>query len=199
MNQTFPFTVPSDLPNGDIIFAWTWFNREQQFFMNCAAVTITGGTGGNASGEAKSKGTSTSKTSPAIPTNLAPLESPTHISLVKRQSTIEVVSSENTNVFWDAIVGQTAWTDGGSGPASSSANPLVLACSIAVGTGSTDPAYLCSVTDPSITAIMPTSHPTAVTQPTSTPSLSSSILSSVISANQYVAGASGSVYTSGPG
>jgi len=40
-NQTFPFTVPADLPAGDAIFAWSWDNREQEFFMNCAAVTIT--------------------------------------------------------------------------------------------------------------------------------------------------------------
>ncbi|KAI9810758.1 MAG: hypothetical protein M1827_006096 [Pycnora praestabilis] len=46
--QVFPFTVPADLPTGDAVFAWTWFNREQEFNMNCAAVTITGGTGGAA-------------------------------------------------------------------------------------------------------------------------------------------------------
>jgi hypothetical protein len=86
LNQIFPFTVPSDLPNGDIIFAWTWFNREQQFFMNCAAVTITDGTGGNASDDAKSKGTSTSKTSPTIPTKQAPLASPIQTSLVEAVS-----------------------------------------------------------------------------------------------------------------
>lgn len=50
--------VPADVPAGDAIFAWsvelrstnakdhtltktrTWFNREQEFNMNCAAVTI---------------------------------------------------------------------------------------------------------------------------------------------------------------
>jgi hypothetical protein len=39
--QTFPFTVPTDLPEGETIFAWTWMNREQEFFMNCAVVDIT--------------------------------------------------------------------------------------------------------------------------------------------------------------
>ncbi|KAA6406585.1 MAG: hypothetical protein FRX48_09640 [Lasallia pustulata] len=38
--QTFEFMVPADVPAGDAIFAWTWFNREQEFNMNCAAVTI---------------------------------------------------------------------------------------------------------------------------------------------------------------
>lgn len=54
--QTFDFTVPADIPTGDVIFAWsvglesnkvkrltktrTWFNREKEFNMNCAAVTI---------------------------------------------------------------------------------------------------------------------------------------------------------------
>jgi hypothetical protein len=39
--QKFPFTVPSDLPAGEQIFAWTWMNREREFFMNCAVVNIT--------------------------------------------------------------------------------------------------------------------------------------------------------------
>ena len=39
--QTFDFTVPADIPAGDVVFAWTWFNREAEFNMNCAAITIT--------------------------------------------------------------------------------------------------------------------------------------------------------------
>lgn len=39
--QGFTFTVPHDLPAGVQLFAWTWFNREQEFNMNCAAVNIT--------------------------------------------------------------------------------------------------------------------------------------------------------------
>jgi hypothetical protein len=41
--QGFDFTVPADMPTGDAVFAWTWVNREAEFYMNCAAVTITGG------------------------------------------------------------------------------------------------------------------------------------------------------------
>ena len=41
--QVFDFTVPADIPAGDVVFAWTWVNREKEFNMNCAAVTITGG------------------------------------------------------------------------------------------------------------------------------------------------------------
>ncbi|KAF1986850.1 lytic polysaccharide monooxygenase [Aulographum hederae CBS 113979] len=41
--QTFDFTVPADLPAGEAVFAWTWINREEEFNMNCAAVTITNG------------------------------------------------------------------------------------------------------------------------------------------------------------
>ncbi|KAI9802147.1 MAG: hypothetical protein M1833_002068 [Piccolia ochrophora] len=41
--QNFKFTVPADMPNGEAVFAWTWYNREQEFNMNCAAVKITGG------------------------------------------------------------------------------------------------------------------------------------------------------------
>ena len=39
--QNFNFTVPADIPTGNVVFAWTWINREQEFNMNCAAVTIT--------------------------------------------------------------------------------------------------------------------------------------------------------------
>ncbi|KAM5355587.1 hypothetical protein ACJ41O_002233 [Fusarium nematophilum] len=42
---SFDFTVPSDTPSGEAIFAWTWFNQigNREMYMNCAAVTIGGG------------------------------------------------------------------------------------------------------------------------------------------------------------
>jgi hypothetical protein len=41
----FNFTIPSELPNGDLAMAWTWFNKvgNREMYMNCAPVTITGG------------------------------------------------------------------------------------------------------------------------------------------------------------
>lgn len=39
--QDFEFKVPRDIPAGVNIFAWIWYNREQEFNMNCAAVKIT--------------------------------------------------------------------------------------------------------------------------------------------------------------
>ena len=39
--QEFEFTVPEDLGTGVRVFAWVWYNREQEFNMNCAAVNIT--------------------------------------------------------------------------------------------------------------------------------------------------------------
>ncbi|KAL6858393.1 hypothetical protein J3F83DRAFT_750648 [Trichoderma novae-zelandiae] len=38
------FTVPTDAPSGDALFAWTWFNQigNREMYMNCAAVTIGG-------------------------------------------------------------------------------------------------------------------------------------------------------------
>nr|KMM72338.1 hypothetical protein CPAG_08635 [Coccidioides posadasii RMSCC 3488] len=39
--QTFQFKVPSDMPSGDHVFAWTWVNREQEFNMVCSSVTIS--------------------------------------------------------------------------------------------------------------------------------------------------------------
>ncbi|RSH76933.1 uncharacterized protein EHS24_003870 [Apiotrichum porosum] len=40
----FDFTVPSDAPSGDAVFAWTWFNNigNREMYMNCAHVTIAG-------------------------------------------------------------------------------------------------------------------------------------------------------------
>lgn len=44
---SFTFTVPKETKAGKALFAWTWLNRmgKREFYMNCAAVTITG-TGG---------------------------------------------------------------------------------------------------------------------------------------------------------
>ncbi|EKG12228.1 hypothetical protein MPH_10635 [Macrophomina phaseolina MS6] len=58
--QNFDLTIPDDLPAGEAVFAWTWINREQEFTMNCAAVTITnhddsdGGDGASSSAAAPS-------------------------------------------------------------------------------------------------------------------------------------------------
>ncbi|KAF1812727.1 hypothetical protein P152DRAFT_482190 [Eremomyces bilateralis CBS 781.70] len=43
--NAFDFTIPPGVKNGDAIFAWTWFNNlgEREMYMNCAAVSITGG------------------------------------------------------------------------------------------------------------------------------------------------------------
>lgn len=45
------FDVPSDIPGGDVILAWTWNNRigNREFYMQCAPVKLTG-TGGNKEG-----------------------------------------------------------------------------------------------------------------------------------------------------
>lgn len=39
--QAFALTVPHDLPAGVQLFAWIWYNREQELNMDCAAVNIT--------------------------------------------------------------------------------------------------------------------------------------------------------------
>jgi len=66
--QTFPFTVPADLPPGTQVFAWIWYNREQELNMNCAAVDITpaaaanppGGGGGGYHGSPAARAVSSS-------------------------------------------------------------------------------------------------------------------------------------------
>ncbi|RSL71672.1 hypothetical protein CEP53_001420 [Fusarium sp. AF-6] len=42
---SYDFKVPADTPSGEAIFAWTWFNQigNREMYMNCAAVTIGGG------------------------------------------------------------------------------------------------------------------------------------------------------------
>lgn len=41
----FDFEIPSDAPTGDVLLAWSWHNAvgNREMYMNCAAVTITGG------------------------------------------------------------------------------------------------------------------------------------------------------------
>ncbi|GAB1315453.1 hypothetical protein MFIFM68171_05663 [Madurella fahalii] len=43
--RQFDIPIPKDLPNGNATFAWTWFNKigNREVYMNCAPVTITGG------------------------------------------------------------------------------------------------------------------------------------------------------------
>ncbi|KAM0255010.1 hypothetical protein ACHAQJ_006238 [Trichoderma viride] len=44
LKPTWTFTLPDDTPDGDAIFAWTWFNKigNREMYMNCAHVTIEG-------------------------------------------------------------------------------------------------------------------------------------------------------------
>ncbi|KAI9781102.1 MAG: hypothetical protein M1816_002573 [Peltula sp. TS41687] len=43
--STYNFQIPADLPTGEATIAWTWFNKvgNREMYMNCAPVTITGG------------------------------------------------------------------------------------------------------------------------------------------------------------
>ncbi|KAK0639434.1 hypothetical protein B0T16DRAFT_395167 [Cercophora newfieldiana] len=45
LNSNYDFTIPSDAQAGQAIFAWTWFNQigNREMYMNCAPVTIGGG------------------------------------------------------------------------------------------------------------------------------------------------------------
>jgi len=47
VNQDFTFDIPKEVKNGDAILAWTWFNNvgNREMYMNCAKVSLTGGTG----------------------------------------------------------------------------------------------------------------------------------------------------------
>jgi hypothetical protein len=41
----YQFTLPNDTPSGEALFAWSWVNKvgNREFYMNCAPVTVTGG------------------------------------------------------------------------------------------------------------------------------------------------------------
>ncbi|KAI1354065.1 hypothetical protein F5Y01DRAFT_35897 [Xylaria sp. FL0043] len=44
----YDFTIPDSIAPGDYVFAWTWISKlsgTQEYYMNCAPVTISGGTG----------------------------------------------------------------------------------------------------------------------------------------------------------
>jgi len=41
-NQDFTFKIPPEAPAGEVLFSWSWFNREQEMYHNCALVEITG-------------------------------------------------------------------------------------------------------------------------------------------------------------
>ncbi|KEQ84688.1 hypothetical protein M438DRAFT_273391, partial [Aureobasidium pullulans EXF-150] len=43
--NTFDFTIPQGVKNGQATLAWTWFNNvgNREIYMNCVAVDITGG------------------------------------------------------------------------------------------------------------------------------------------------------------
>lgn len=43
--DTYNFTIPTSLPTGSATLAWTWFNKigNREMYMNCAPITLTGG------------------------------------------------------------------------------------------------------------------------------------------------------------
>jgi hypothetical protein len=45
--NTYQFTVPNDIPNGQYSMAWTWYNNigNREIYMNCAPVTVAGSSG----------------------------------------------------------------------------------------------------------------------------------------------------------
>ena len=48
--RQFNIPIPNDIPNGNATFAWTWFNKigNRELYMNCAPVTISGGSSSTA-------------------------------------------------------------------------------------------------------------------------------------------------------
>lgn len=48
-NAPFFYTIPPELPNGDLVMSWSWFNKEgnPEMYQNCGPVTVTGGASDN--------------------------------------------------------------------------------------------------------------------------------------------------------
>lgn len=44
---TFQYSIPEGIATGDYTLAWTWFNKvgNREMYMNCAPITVTGGSG----------------------------------------------------------------------------------------------------------------------------------------------------------
>lgn len=47
LDSSFDFHLPSDTPEGELVFAWTWFNRlgNREMYMDCSSIEVTGGSG----------------------------------------------------------------------------------------------------------------------------------------------------------
>ncbi|KAJ4367552.1 hypothetical protein N0V83_007136 [Neocucurbitaria cava] len=45
----FNFTIPSELPNGEMSMAWTWYNKvgNREMYMNCGPIKVSGGANDN--------------------------------------------------------------------------------------------------------------------------------------------------------
>lgn len=45
--EDFQFTLPSDAPTGDAMFAWVWYNKigNREIYMDCASITVAAGKG----------------------------------------------------------------------------------------------------------------------------------------------------------
>ncbi|KAI9852485.1 MAG: hypothetical protein M1838_000579 [Thelocarpon superellum] len=52
--STFKYTIPSGLPSGNATLAWTWFNKigNREMYMNCAPVSLSGGSSKRATANA---------------------------------------------------------------------------------------------------------------------------------------------------
>lgn len=59
IDKKYKFDIPSDAPDGDALFAWTWFNKvgNREMYMNCAMVTIGGSDNRNATTESEDRET----------------------------------------------------------------------------------------------------------------------------------------------
>jgi hypothetical protein len=69
--QTFDFKVPTGMPEGDVLFVWSWLNREHESFISCAKVKITAGSSNTKPSQSVTQTQTSSRLSSTYPTSPA--------------------------------------------------------------------------------------------------------------------------------
>ncbi|KAF1954694.1 hypothetical protein CC80DRAFT_416790 [Byssothecium circinans] len=109
--QLFKFTVPADTPAGErVLFGWTWINREKEFNMNCASVTISGT---NTSPEEPAASSSTPNKPSSTPAASAPSSKPSAPASAPRAEAVSFASRPDMLLGID-FAGAKCHSKGGS-------------------------------------------------------------------------------------
>ena len=198
--STFQFSVPEGITPGNYSLVWTWFNRigNPQMYMNCAPVTVTGGSSKRDSLDDLMFSTNLSKRTTFPPMFVANINNgcatqnddedlrfPEPGNFIQFAGNNSLVPPSGTNC---AVTESVSETGSGSAPSTAAALLAVFAASVPVSQSSTPAAVITSAISLSFVSVVPSSFST----------VASPIASSAISATQ-VAPASAPSSTSSAG